>query len=154
MFATSAAAYICTRIFAPVVEGLDMLEWPAAFSGIIFGLFSIPAILNVLPNATYLLLDRSGLTMRTCFVTKNFKWSDIHAFHVIHVGHSTWRVGIAYKHPVAEPARIRNLKESVKCDGLVPSNFGMAPEELASLLNEHRDRFLNGTEREGQSGVQ
>lgn len=139
MFGVSVLGYAFARALGPVVSGLDMLERPAAFSGIVFGIFSIPALLHVLPNATYLQLDKAGLTARTFFVTVHIRWSDINEFRVVHLGHLTQRVGICLTGPIIARTNDSNREGPLGCDRLLPCSYGMTPDALAALLNElHR----------------
>jgi hypothetical protein len=95
-------------------------------------LICVVGIVSMRRDANSLQLDSSGFTTTTLFASSFIRWADVKQFRVISVRRNRM-VGIELVRPVSS-AIVRWLGDG--CDGILPSNYGRRPDELALLMNE------------------
>ncbi len=143
----AAALFFVSAMFT--LGGAWMLASGATrgwFVGGFFGLCTVIALVNALPNASYLRLDSAGFEARSLFRSQRYAWHDIATFGVASVGVSTMVVLTftqSYWRQHGHSARRFRLLGSGPgmpgMDGALPDTYGQAPADLASLLNDWKD---------------
>src|SRR5690349_9206424 len=76
-----------------VLVGCALSNRDAAVSGmcvLFFGAGGVVALLQLIPCAAYLLLDRKGFTMRTLFRDHVVAWDEVDRFFVLRVRSGPW----------------------------------------------------------------
>ena len=114
------------------------------FSG--FGIFA--GILRLLPGASYLRLDQTGLTYCAAFFPVRVAWDDVAEFGVVakDAGHAYATVGFNFVPSYTENVAGRELAKSVNgWEGALPGTYGRRAEELADLMNERLRRSHDST---------
>jgi hypothetical protein len=116
-----------------------------------FGLCTLIAAVNALPNASFLALDREGFEMRALFRTTRFRWSDIRTFGVATVGVQSMVV-FTYTEPYRRehPAARRAFHD---IEGALPDSYGHTPEQLAALLCDWQRGLRRSPTTDGSNGA-
>ena len=105
--------------------------WIAGF----FGLCLLVGVVNALPAASGLRLDRQGFVVRTLFRSRTYRWADIAFFGV------AWVSGMRL---VTFSLRARTPAGAVRSffvgdfDGALPESYGHSAVALAELLEDWR----------------
>lgn len=122
-------------IGAFIVSKGDWRGWPAlAF----FGLGIPVAVINLMPGASGLTLDKDGFTASSMFRGHRTAWRDASGFTVFKIGpHSM----IAYDDANAKGKAIAgaNVALSGRNSGM-PDTYGLSPAELVDLMTSWRER--------------
>jgi len=110
----------------------------AAYQGIVFfGLGVLVAVIQLLPNSSYLELDERGFTTCTMFRKSFVRWDDVAEFVPYTLGARTRkRVAFRYAATYQPHATSRKfLRTLAGVDGALPDTYGRSAEDLAALLN-------------------
>lgn len=145
-----SAIFIALTLFQPASAGL----FGNRFLGLgLFGFLGLTGVwMLVAPNR--LEIAPSGLTQKVLWRTRKFAWAEIYNFRAIEVGLTTKMVGFDY---LTESPKRRTLKRLSSAlsgvqDALQP-NWEIRSQDLANLLNEARERWLEIPEGAAQPGV-
>ena len=151
----SKGFFLLATSIAFVAAGIFMLRENQALSWIVicfFGLGIPIGILMLWTGGYSLILSRDGFTMVMLWRRFSCRWADVDDFTVIDTPQGP-RVGLNFSENVSEssPAwrkRIASrqwLKETYGRNGILPDNYGIAPDELCRLLVERRKRAMANT---------
>jgi hypothetical protein len=115
------------------------------------------AVLRI-PDSSFLKVTPDGITIRTLWFTKFYRWKEIESFGVdnISVQHRGFRVsqkfvGFNYSPHYAEREetiisrineRLNRTGSSKKFDETLPDSYGEDPAKLAKRMKEWREQFL------------
>jgi hypothetical protein len=127
---------------------LDAAWW--SYGGIaFFGLGALVSILQLVPGSSFLRITPEGITVRTVWRARFFRWSDIERFGVAEVSGGmpgTRVVGLDFSasSPWADKMpRLKDLSRKLSgFDGALPDNYGWEHAKLAAHLNELRAKYL------------
>ena len=110
-----------------------------------FGLGVLVSILCVLPNASYLELDRDGFTVCAMFRAGTYAWSDVTEFGVGCV-FTTKMVMFNFEPTHTRTAgAVRALNAGLTgYEAGIPDTYGLKHEELAELMNKYRRAARGG----------
>ncbi len=122
------------------IGGVWMVASDAAkgwFVTLFFGLCTLVALVNALPNASFLVLDAEGMEFCSLFRRHRVAWSEIASFGVAMLGVNetvvfTFSAARLTAHP---PSRWR----LPGIDGALPATYGQTAGDLASLLDDWRN---------------
>jgi hypothetical protein len=144
---------------------LIMLSWALAFHpradaslhfwgwmGIVFfGLCAALAILQLIPGASFLRLDSTGFTVRSCWRDQFYPWADIEGFGVAKgTGSREW-VGFNFipGSAWAVKTRMREFNRTqMGYEAMLPDSYGWSPANLAEALSQWRRNSLGIAEPE------
>lgn len=137
-------------VFGGVVmmrDGKPIGLWAIAF----FGLCLLVGILNAIPSASELRLDRGGFVVRTLFRTRSYRWADVTNFQIVSI---PGRVLVAFTLR-ADPARERRKTGLFgNFDAALPDSYGLSAVALVALLEDWKAGKPRAAEpREGASGL-
>ena len=121
--------------FWMIKEG-NILGWPIALlSGAAILLFEI----QLIQGSDYLRIDREGIhigTIRSADTT--YRWGDISDFSVVSFyGNTMVALKFSNSYKKEKVARLIN-SNLLGYDGVIPSTYGLKPEELAVLLTDYK----------------
>jgi hypothetical protein len=105
--------------------------WIAGF----FGLCLLVGVVNALPSASDLRLDRRGFVVRTLFRSRAYRWADIASFSVHSVSGTTLVTLTLHARPQANAAKTLLVGNF---DGALPDTYGQSAVALAALLEDWR----------------
>jgi uncharacterized membrane protein YhaH (DUF805 family) len=89
----------------------------------------------------------SGLTQTVLWRTGRFTWTDVYNFRPAIIGLTNKTVGFDYLTPRPRRTALKSLNAGLAgVQGSLQPGWEVAPEALASLLNEARERWLVGAE--------
>lgn len=119
-----------------VILGMNLLDkniWIAIFNIFFFGICFIVYVINLIPNATYLKLEESGITMKTLFKTTFIPWEAVQNFDTKNI----------FLFKMVTFNLNKNLIDSkIKSkQGAFPDTYGMSAKKLSHLLNEYKLKF-------------
>jgi hypothetical protein len=119
---------------------LQGLVWGWLVSGF-FGLAIPVALWMLVPNNSYLKLDRDGVEMKTFWRPTRIKWTDVDDFYVATL-YGNKMVGIRYSGTYRGMKIGRQLASTLSgVEGALPDQFQSSPEEICDRLNQWRQRF-------------
>jgi hypothetical protein len=102
-------------------------------------------VAQMLPNSAHLQLTKERFTIRVLFKESHCRWDECSAFQARHVANGKVLVGWNYVPGYPKAQRRRRLNASLfGAEVMLPDNYGMTPEDLASLMNEVREESLSG----------
>jgi hypothetical protein len=105
-----------------------------------FGLGGLVVLINMLPGASGLTLDKEGFTIRNMFRRSRFRWTDASDFAAVEVGDSKI---VAFNLLSAAQAKLAKLSfAKAGRNGALPDTYGLSAEDLAALMSLWRDRAL------------
>ncbi len=105
-----------------------------------FGLVAGVALLQFLPQSSFLRLHADGFTVRTLYREANYRWEDVDTFGVMAIRHNKM-VGFNYAPHFDQAKRLRRAVAGLAgFEGALPDTYGMKAEELADLMNEYKYR--------------
>ena len=131
------ASFVAIGVWLAPAEGL-----PAYLSAGFFAVGIPVAIIQLLPNSTYLELEPHGFTFCSLFRRTTIAWLDVEEFIVCKLqqhGMSV-RSSVGFNFATSyERARTGRLiaKAVASCEGALPDTYGMRAEDLASLMNRY-----------------
>lgn len=107
----------------------------------IFGACALIAAVQLLPGASALRLDQEGFVVRNLFRDWRYRWKDIGP---VRVGRFVfWRmVGFDRTAPAGGNPIARINHGLIGVAEALPETYGLAPEQLAALMNTWRDRAM------------
>lgn len=115
-------------------------EWTGWFVLGFFGLCALAFAVQCLPGSSGLRLDRDGFTFTSLFRSSTVPWTEVSSFHVAEVGGRAM-VCWTYRADVSHSARSRLLSRALSGqEAGLPDTYGLAPGELAQLLEDWRAR--------------
>ncbi|GEM_PF-2743313 len=150
---------LASTMFA-LVFFLGLLSSPALLGSVVFhsvllvvfGAFGVILIAGTI-KPSRLTLDTEGLTLKTVFRTRRWKWRDIRDFRAISVVTYGKRI-IKAKHIIGfddrnatQTARVNRHKKRVGASTSFPNQFGPSDDELASALNAWRQLAISDSDR-------
>jgi hypothetical protein len=112
-------------------DGEPIGLWIAGF----FALCFVVGVVNALPGASELRLDREGFVVRSLFRSQAYRWADIVCFGVGSVSGMTLVTITRRSHAPAGPVRSFLIGDS---DGALPATYGHSAVALAALLEDWR----------------
>ncbi|WP_439479578.1 STM3941 family protein [Chryseobacterium aquaticum] len=123
-----------------VILGISLLDkniWIAVLNIFFFGICFIVYVINFIPNATYLKLEESGITMKTLFKTTFIPWEAVQNFDTKNI----------FLFKMVTFNLNENLIDSkIKSkQGAFPDTYGMPAKKLSHLLNEYKFKFDDET---------
>lgn len=101
---------------------------------LLFSTCSLIYGLALLPQATYLRLEKDGFILVTAFRPSTYKWGEVDAFRVGKIG-TIAVVCFDYQNPQAQGS-VFSIQESN-----LPVVIGFSPDELVRLLNDGKSKF-------------
>ena len=106
-----------------------------AWSGIVFfGLCGAVGVLNLLPDASRLLVDDDGFEIRSLFRASRVHWADVARFGTMRVGVNTL-VGFDFVDGYRGGDRLRRLNRNLSgFQGALPDTYGLKAAALAERL--------------------
>jgi hypothetical protein len=114
-----------------------------ALAGVLFfGVGGLVALLQFVPNSSFLQVGPDGLTIRVMWRTTFYCWSDIEGFGVASSFHRS--VGLNFSTTYAGGARkLRDLlRRLTGFEGALPDTYGRDCAELAEHLNCLREEYV------------
>jgi hypothetical protein len=116
----------------------EMFGWASV---IFFGLCALISMVTMLPNASYLRLNREGFTQVILFRTSTVRWQDVSEFSVGRVGLNKM-VMIDFSPNWHESSfKLKNVARSMSGhDGALSDTYGLSAEELVTLLKEWKNK--------------
>ena len=112
----------------------DVMGW---YCAAFFGIGLIISVVNLLPNSSYLTMNRDGFRIRSLFREQSFEWTDVETFMVRDTGHMkmvvfTFSKEYAKKFPAWLP-------------GGLPDTYGLTAQDLADRMNAAKAAVLENT---------
>jgi hypothetical protein len=112
------------------------------FASCFFGLGVLVAIVQLLPNASYLLLTENGLEARTMYRSWSVSWKDIAFFTTASIGPMNRMVVFNFSDHYERAKITRRFAGGIAgYEGALPDTYGMKADELADLLNNWKASF-------------
>jgi hypothetical protein len=105
--------------------------WIAGF----FALCLLVGVVNALPSASELRLDRRGFVVRTLFRSRTYRWADVACFDVHSLSGTTLVTLTLHNRPHTSAARSLLVGNF---DGALPDTYGQSAVALAALLEDWR----------------
>jgi hypothetical protein len=108
---------------------------------IFFGLGVVVALVQLIPNASYLVITQKGFEIGSLFRSHTYSWHEVTFFAVAttyYHGMVVFNFSASY-----EKAKVaRNVAKAIAgYEGALPGTYGMKADQLADLLNEWKARF-------------
>jgi len=115
-------------------------------SMVFFGLGTVVAAINLLPNASFLLVDASGFTFTSLFRRHFVSWSDVEKFVPAQL-HMKRMVGWNFTPEYRKARRLRIVNTTLAgAEAALPDTYGKSAAELIELLENCRVRYGRRTE--------
>lgn len=135
-------AFVAVGILLILDEGSF---WGYAATGF-FGIGVLVFAVQLLPGSSYLEVGPEGFTTCSVFRARRTPWSAVDCFEVGRLGGATpgspRTVVFDYAPDYERHEAARNLASSMSGhEGALPDTYGMAPQELADLLNRYREHY-------------
>ena len=113
-----------------------------AWSGIVFfGLCGAIGVLNLLPDASRLLVDDDGFEIRSLFRASRVRWADVARLGTMRVGVNTL-VGFDFVDGYRGGDRLRRLNRNLSgFQGALPDTYGLKAAALAERLQARLDAY-------------
>lgn len=135
-------------------------SWSTAFCGyagiLFFGLGVVVAIIQLIPNSSFLWLGPDGMTVCTMWRSHFYRWSDIERFGVAEFTVNSRRrrlVGMDFSASYPHRNKAKAMKEISRnlsgFEGALPDNYGWDYAELAAHLNRLREKHAGPIESAG-----
>ena len=135
-----------TVIAVPRIHDGDQRGW---FVLSIFGIFTLTALIVILPAASYLRLTREGFTVCSLYRKSFTRWSEVTEFRGASVGLNTL-VGFDYAPEFQRWRRGRRLSAAISgCEGALPDTYGLGAVKLAVLMTAYREQALAASAVDG-----
>ena len=113
-----------------------------AWSGIVFfGLCGSVGVLNLLPDASRLLVDDDGFEIRSLFRASRVRWADVARFGTLRIG-LNMMVGFDFVDGYRGSDRLRRLNRNLSgFQGALPDTYGLKVAALAERLQARLDAY-------------
>lgn len=110
---------------------------------LLFGLGVVVSVVALLPGSGYLRLTPEGYEQRVFFRTSKRSWQQFERFHAYRTPASPIRlVGFVLDPNYTGDATLRRVNRSMAgVDGGLSDTYGLAADELATLMNEWLNRY-------------
>ena len=114
------------------------------FGGILFfGVGGLVALVQFVPNSSFLQVSPDGLTIRTMWRNTFYRWSDIQSFGVA----SSFQRSVGLNFSSTYPGGARKLRDFLRSmtgfEGALPDNYGCDCARLAEHLNRLREEYVS-----------
>jgi hypothetical protein len=110
-----------------------------------FGLGGIVALVQFLPNASYLLLTSGGFLVCSAFRKSMYGWGDVARFRAIAV-YRNQMVGFDFAPGYTGQRAARWVAGAMAgAEAALPDTYGMSPQALADLMNDWRERHAGSS---------
>jgi len=131
---------ICTLLVAISLWMGRSGQWLGYLCAAFFGLGILVAILQFIPGASYLLIERDGLTLSNLFRKSRIQWTDVEEFFVVKLKSKglTVRTMVGFNYsPSYKCSRMARTaaKALAQCEGSLPDTYTESPAELVDYLN-------------------
>lgn len=120
--------------FKLAMQSHNSLGWIIAT---VFGFAAIASLIPVLPNQSYLKLDKYGFTIRSMFQTVKVRWNEIESFEA-RKRYSKKTVVYSFFKKKRNFVNVENL---VGKQEVLPDIYGMEAQALADLMENFRIRY-------------
>ncbi|WBV55856.1 hypothetical protein PFY10_16720 [Chryseobacterium daecheongense] len=110
--------------------------WIGLANIIFFGLCVIVNVIMLIPNSSYLRVDRKGFEMRSLFRSTFIPW------HVIN-GFSTKRIFINNMVMIDFDSEYIDISKLKSRTGAFPDTYGMSAGKLAEIMNDYKINSVN-----------
>jgi len=120
------------------------------------GLFGLTGLVGIwMLVAPYrLVIGPDGLTQTMLWRTMKFAWTDIYNFRPIGIGLTNKMIGFDYLRDPPKRRALRRLNAAFAgVQGALQPGWEIPPQDLANILNEARERWLEVPEGAVQPGV-
>ena len=126
---------VCAGFFAVGVLMIREGKPEAWFAAVVCGVFTLTALVLILPGAAYLRLAPEGFTICSLYRKSFIRWADVRDFRIVIIGHNKM-VGFDYA-PHDQPAkRSRRFAAAITgAEGALPNAYGLKADQLALLMN-------------------
>lgn len=104
---------------------------------VVFGFAAIASFIPVLPNQSYLKLDKYGFTIRSMFQTIKIRWSEVENFEAAKRYH---KKTVIYSFDKKKRTYV-NVENLIGKKEMLPDVYGMDAQALADLMEGFRIRF-------------
>jgi hypothetical protein len=113
---------------------------------VLFGLATVVAGLNLLPNSSFLLVEVSGFTFASLFRRHFVPWSEVERFVPAHI-HMKAMVGWNFTSDYGKARRLRTVNTALAgAEAALPDTYGESAAELIALLESCRVRYARRAE--------
>lgn len=123
------------------VIGIMMIidgEQKGWFVSITFGIGTLIFIVNLLPQASYLLLDKEGFEMCSMFRKHRYKWNEVAYFTVGSISNNKM-VMFDFVPGYTKAKKGRKIASVISgAEAALHDTFGLKAEELAALMNAYK----------------
>lgn len=105
-----------------------------------FGIGVVVAVVQLIPNSSFLRIDSTGITIASMFRQTSVPWSVVDRFFVVSTKMHGLKVGemVGFDFvPTYDRARLGRQVASAlgACEGAIPDTYGKTGADLAALLN-------------------
>jgi len=108
---------------------------------VFFGLCGAIGVLNLLPDASRLLVDDDGFEIRSLFRASRVRWADVARLGTMRVGVNTL-VGFDFVDGYRGGDRLRRLNRNLSgFQGALPDTYGLKAAALAERLQARLDAY-------------
>lgn len=104
---------------------------------IVFGFAALASLIPILPNQSYLKLDKYGFTIRSMFQTNKIRWNEVENFEA-QKRYSKRSVVYSFLKKKRNYVNVENL---VGKQEMLPDIYGMEAHALAELMEDFRIRY-------------
>jgi hypothetical protein len=132
---------VCSLFVAGGVWMASKGQWMGWVGIVFFGLGVIVALVQLLPNASYLRLTENGLEVRSLYRSWFVSWDEIAYFAIANIGYGDVVV-FMFSDRYHKAKTSRALARAIAgYEGALPDTYGMKADELCCLLSEWKRRF-------------
>jgi hypothetical protein len=148
LLAIISLAFTAAGIWMIVSEG----SWKAYAATVFFGICTVVHG-RMMMRGGYLELRPEAFTVSSLYRTSSYQWRDVRRFRVGYLGPKKFVLfDMAKDYPVGVKVR-RATRMLTGSEGALPDTYGKSAEELATLMNEWRERASTGGGVPGKSLV-
>lgn len=110
---------------------------------IFFGTGCVILVATLITNSPSLKISEKGFNIKSIFRSSFTKWNEVGQFKTGYIGKNKMVV-YNYSQNYNKNVTSRTIsREMTGVEVAIPDTYGKSPEELAKLLNEWRERYLN-----------
>ncbi|MCU7495404.1 MAG: hypothetical protein HF314_10230 [Ignavibacteria bacterium] len=117
-----------------IMQAHSTVGWMIA---LVFGFAAVASLIPLLPNQSYLKLDKYGFTIRSMFQTIKVKWHEVENFEAAKRYHKK-TVIYSFDRKKRNYVNVENL---IGKKEMLPDVYGMDAQALADLMESFRVRF-------------
>jgi hypothetical protein len=112
------------------------------FCAAFFGIGVLVCTINLLPNSSFLVLDRKGFTIRALYREHSYKWTDVDTFMVGSIGFRRMVV-FKFSNAYTGQPRMRAIASALTgAEGALPDTYGLSLQGLADKMNTMKEEAL------------